>query len=173
MNRAEMTEIFAVLMIAYPQAEMFKAESQQALKEKLAPTITLWTTCLRDVDAWTAQMAVVKLCQTCKFLPSIAEMREAAETVTKEMRSEIDMAYLYARNEVQTLREGEGLDKAYERMPPRSRKVIDAMGGMEAFVPPDKPMFNMMGFEQTYGRLLRSNPIGLPGGSAGQRQLNG
>ena len=37
MNRAEMTEIFAVLMIAYPQAEMFKAESQQALKEKLAP----------------------------------------------------------------------------------------------------------------------------------------
>lgn len=43
MNRAEMTEIFAVLMLAYPNAEMFKAPDQQALKEKLAPVITLWT----------------------------------------------------------------------------------------------------------------------------------
>lgn len=169
MNRAEMTEIFAVLMVAYPNAEMFRAESQQALKERLAPTITLWTTCLQDIDFWTAQKAVIRVCKTCKFPPSIAEMREAAETVTKEMRSEIDMAYLYARNEVQMLREGEGLDKAYERMPPRSRKVIDAMGGMEVFAPPDKPMFNMQGFEETYERLLRKNPVGLP--AAGKKQL--
>ena len=50
MTRAEMTEIFAVLMLAYPNAEMFKAPNRQALMDKLAPTITLWATCLADVD---------------------------------------------------------------------------------------------------------------------------
>ena len=55
MTRAEVTEIFAVLMMAYPNAEMFKAPDKDSLKAKLAPTITLWTTCLRDIDFWAAQ----------------------------------------------------------------------------------------------------------------------
>ena len=46
------------------------------------------------------------------------------------------------------------------------------MGGMEAFAPADKPFFNMAGFEQTYERLLRSNPVGLPGETVGQKKLN-
>ena len=169
MNRAEMTEIFAVLMLAYPNAEMFKATSQQALKEKLAPTITLWTTCLRDMDYWTAQRAAVKVCQTCKFPPTIAEMREAAETVLHETRSEIEHAYLMARNEVNL--HGGNLSDAYSALPQRSQKVIDAMGGMDKFLPEDAVMFNMSGFEQTYERLLRNNPIGLPGEDGGQRKL--
>ena len=41
MTRAEVTEIFAVLMMAYPNAEMFKAPDKDSLKAKLAPTITL------------------------------------------------------------------------------------------------------------------------------------
>ena len=75
MTRAEMTEIFAVLMLAYPNAEMFKAPSKQALMEKLAPTITLWATCLADVDFWTGQQAAVRVCRVCKFPPTIAEFR--------------------------------------------------------------------------------------------------
>lgn len=172
MNRAEMTEIFAVLMIAYPQAEMFKAESQQALKEKLAPTISLWTTCLKDIDFWTAQQAVVRVCQKCKFPPTIAEMREAAEDVKHQVKSEIEWAYMMARSAVNTLMDGETLNDAYASLPTRSKKVIDAMGGMEAFAPVDKPLFNMAGFEQTYERLLRSNPVGLPGETVGQKKLN-
>ena len=60
MTRAEVTEIFAVLMMAYPNAEMFKAPDKDSLKAKLAPTITLWTTCLRDIDFWAAQQAVIR-----------------------------------------------------------------------------------------------------------------
>lgn len=173
MNRAEMTEIFAVLMLAYPNAEMFKAPNQQALKKKLAPTITLWTTCLRDMDFWTGQQAVVRVCQTCKYPPTIAELREAAEAVLRDMRAEISDAYFWARNEVRLLkmREGETLEDAYGRLPARTRKTIDAMGGMEAFLPPGSGMFNMAGFEQTYEQLLRANPIGLPGETAEQKKL--
>ena len=104
MTRAEVTEIFAVLMMAYPNAEMFKAPDKDSLKAKLAPTITLWTTCLRDIDFWAAQQAVIRVCQTCKFPPTIAEMREAAETVLHEVRSEISNAYLMARSELQLAR---------------------------------------------------------------------
>lgn len=169
MNRAEMTEIFAVLMIAYPNAEMFKAPNQQALKEKLAPTITLWTTCLRDMDFWTAQQAVIRVCQTCKFPPTIAEMREAAEAVARETREEIAQAYFFARSAVNLMREDESLEDVYAVLPDRTRKTIDAMGGMEAFLPPGGRMFNMRGFEDTYEQLLRRNPVGLPGGA--QRKL--
>lgn len=172
MNRAEMTEIFAVLMIAYPNAEMFKAESQQELKERLAPTITLWTTCLQDVDYWTAQKAVIRVCKTCKFPPTIAEMRAAADDVTAEVKGEITAACMAARNALRWLRDGESEEEAIRFLPIRTQKTIEAMGGIEAFAPPDKPMFNFAGFEQTYERLLRSNPVGLPGGSGGPRQLN-
>lgn len=168
MNRAEMTEIFAALMLAYPNAEMFRAADQQALKEKLAPTITLWTACLRDMDFWTAQRAVIRVCRTCKFPPTIAEMREAAERVREEVRREIDRAYLSVRDDVRFMTErGKTMRQVYDGLSVRSRKVIDAMGGMEQFAPPDSPMLNMEGFQRTYERLLRSNPVGLPGG---QRQ---
>lgn len=171
MTRAEMTEIFAVLMLAYPNAEMFRAPDQQALKEKLAPTITLWTTCLRDVDFWTAQQAVIRVCRTCKFPPTIAEMREAADRVAADVREEIDRAYLWLRNEICFLRDGETLESVYEGLPARTKKAIDAMGGMDVFVQPGSNMLNMRGFEETYERLLRKNPVGLPGGTGERKKI--
>ena len=132
MTRAEVTEIFAVLMMAYPNAEMFKAPDKDSLKAKLAPTITLWTTCLRDIDFWAAQQAVIRVCQTCKFPPTIAEMREAAEAVLHEIKSEISNAYLMARSELQLARlAGRTKEQALEGMPTRTQKVIEAMGGQE------------------------------------------
>lgn len=83
-------------------------------------------------------------------------------------RSEVEWAYMTARGEVNSLRDGEGLEVAYQRLSPRCRKTIDAMGGMETFAPPDKPFFNMAGFESTYERLLRANPVSLPGQNAKQ-----
>lgn len=169
MTRAEMTEIFALLMIAYPNAEMFRAQTQQSLKEKLAPTITLWTACLREVDFWTAQKAVIRLCRACKFPPTIAEMLEAAQTVGQEVAQEIRCAYLQARSAV--LLECGDPEEAYSTLPTRTRKVIDEMGGMEAFLHPGEGMFDMQGFMDTYERLLRANPVGLPGGA--RKELSG
>ena len=61
--------------------------------------------------------------------------------------------------------------QALEGMPTRTQKVIEAMGGIDAFMPPDKKYFEMERFEQTYETMLRKNPIGLPGSTAGQRQI--
>ena len=76
MTNKEMTELFSVMLLAWPQAEMFKGGIT-----KLGPTIELWTTCTRDIDFWTGQQAVVLLCKTSKFPPTIAEFRQQAEAV--------------------------------------------------------------------------------------------
>lgn len=167
MTRAEMTEIFSVFMLAWPNAETFRASSKEELAAKLGPTITLWTACLRDVDYWTAQKATVKLCQSCKFLPSIAEMREAVEAVNREITGEAKRAYMDARSACMTF----GAEKAYEQLPARSKKVIDAMGGMEVFAPPDKDFFAMLDFESSYETFLRGNPTGLPSARKVQNAL--
>ena len=167
MTRAEMTEIFSVFMLAWPNAETFRASSKEELAAKLGPTITLWTASLRDVDYWTAQKATVKLCQSCKFLPSIAEMREAVEAVNREITGEAKRAYMDARSACMTF----GAEKAYEQLPARSKKVIDAMGGMEVFAPPDKDFFAMLDFESSYETFLRGTPTGLPSARKVQKAL--
>lgn len=164
MTRGETMEILAVLKLAYPNAEMFKAESDQALREKLVPTIILWTTCLQEFDKWIMQRAVVKVCRTCKFPPSIAEMREAGDKVLSECRAEISAAYQTVRNAFfigNAL--GETHEQIFNALPPRIKRVITAMGGMEKFALSDKDAFDMQSFERTYEQLLRSAPIQLPG----------
>lgn len=83
MTKAEMTKIFSVMMLAYPNSKMFEGGIP-----KLKPTIELWTTCLADIDFWTGQQAAVRLCRECKYPPTIAEFREKAETVRLEIESE-------------------------------------------------------------------------------------
>lgn len=92
MTLKETSEIFSVLMLAYPNAEMFKGGIQ-----KLAPTIKVWTQCLNDVDFWTAQQAVIRLCKFCKFPPSIAEFREQVDAVKKEIESDIEECIRFIR----------------------------------------------------------------------------
>lgn len=58
---------------------------------------------------------------------------------------------------------GETTEQICESLPPRTRRVIAEMGGMEKFAPPDKASLDMLGFENTYERLLRSTRIELPG----------
>ena len=123
MTRKEVTEIFSVLMLAYPRAEMFKGGIQ-----KLGPTISLWATCLDDVDFWTGQQAVIRVCKECVFPPSIAEFRTAAQDVTKELEQGADAVFSHIRSYT-------GLygstQEMYEKLPAdsKTKAVIDAMGG--------------------------------------------
>ena len=88
MTRKEMSEIFAIMLLAYPNAEVFKGGIQ-----KLGPTIELWTTALPEVDSWTGQRAVMKLVRECKYPPTIAEFREKAEAVNAEIAEKSRLAW--------------------------------------------------------------------------------
>lgn len=127
MNRLEMTEIFSVMLLAWPNAEMFKGGI-----EKLAPTIELWTACLSDVDFWTGQQALKKLCRECKFPPTMAEFKERADSTTKEIAELIDMRWRFLRFDADTGKSPAEIFAALEQDDP-ARLAIIATGGPDAF----------------------------------------
>ncbi len=153
MTRKEMTEIFTIMSLAWPNAEMFKGGV-----ERLGPTITLWTSCLPDVDFWTAQQAVVRLCRECKFPPTIAEFREQAETVHADIRNVIDQDWNFlTRHRFM----GDGIEQYIKRLPDCQMKtVVTAMGGVEALIIKDKrgQHLNFEGFRDAYTALIRNDP---------------
>lgn len=154
MTRKEMTEVFSVMLLAWPNAEMFKGGVQ-----KLGPTIELWAACLSDVDFWTAQQAVIRLCRTCKFPPSIAEFKEQADAVGQDVLSRINLAW----NEIKFSRL---LDKSpaewYARLPLDSpiKAVVDALGGMENFATSGEEGWNYYEFRDMYEKLIRRETPG-------------
>lgn len=167
MTKTEMTEIFAAMSLAWPQAEMFRNGVS-----KLGPTIALWTACLEELDFWTAQRALVKLCRVCKFPPTIADLKEQADKVAQEIRAEISASWDSFRL---CMHLDKTCEEAYARLPEgsRARKVIDAMGGPSALEVKKTANFgdgreqdyitlNWEGYCQTYERLLRRQSAGLP-----------
>lgn len=168
MTQKEMTEIFGVLLLAYPNAEVFKGGIQ-----KLAPTINLWCTCLSDVDFWTAQQAVIKLCRECKFPPTIAEFKEKADAVKSEIKGRISQDWDFLRMPMKY--HDATPQEAYDKAPPRIKAVVDAMGGPDKLLITETSlmgdgstktfeMFNYESFRTTYEKLLRKEEA-LPGTS--------
>lgn len=162
MTNKEMTEIFGVMLLAWPNAETFRGGIA-----KLGPTIKLWAACTQDVDFWTGQQAVTRLCKTSKFPPSIAEFREQAEAVHSAIEAEarrlieqIEMYnFLGQSNEdyYASLQDG-SLDKA----------VITQMGGPSNLT--TGIMWNIEGIEaacravmQDCPALVGGLPLALPG----------
>ena len=182
MTQKEMVEIFAVMLLAYPNAETFKGGIQ-----KLGPTIELWTACLPEVDFWTGQQAVIKLCRECKFPPTIAEFKEKADAVKSEVRQRIDQAWGFLRMPMK-FQDATPLE-AYNDAPDMTKAAIDAMGGPDKLIitathrlgdgsEKTYEMFNYDGFRDAYEQLLRRQSA-LPGrsrpavGPGGMKQIGG
>ena len=168
-----MTEIFSVMLLAWPNAEMFKGGIQ-----KLGPTIELWAACTSDIDFWTAQQAVIKLCKECKFPPSIAEFRERVEKVNSEIDRRVSNAWQAIRMEGMI---GDTNQEIYERLAPDnlSRRAIDMIGGPNALsipMPGGSERWNYEAWERAYRSLLRQQSS-LAGASrpaiGGPKQIGG
>lgn len=154
MTKKEMTEIFSVMLLAWPNAEMFKGGVA-----KLGPTIELWTACLTEVDFWLGQHAVILLCRECKFPPSIAEFKEKADSVKQELDERISLEW----NQVKF----SGLlnkspEEWYRRLPTGSyvKAVVDALGGVKKFATGGEGSWNYYEFRDMYERLIRTERPG-------------
>jgi len=149
MTKKEITEIFSAMLLAWPNAEMFKGGVQ-----KLGPTIELWAKCLPDVDFWTGQQALVRLCQVCKFPPTIAEFREQVEKVNMDVRRRTEFEWSRIRAE---LGMGSTPQQIYNGLPPSSvgRCAMDAMGGPDAIIQ-DCGLLNFHGFSEAVRDVFKS-----------------
>lgn len=163
MTNKEMAEIFSVMLLAWPNAEVFKGGIA-----KLGPTIKLWTSCTADVDFWTGQQAVIRLCKTCKFPPTIAEFREQVDAVNNKIKALTDSAFLELRNTELLHR---SLENYYKGLPDGSlsKKAIDLMGGVAALTLSHEHngktyhQWNVSGFERACAAVIRGMPT-LVGG---------
>lgn len=152
MTNKEMAEIFGVMLLAWPRAEAF----QDGIS-KLGPTIKLWANCTQEIDFWTGQQAMRRLCMTQKFPPTIAEFREQAAEFKKDLWytvrgvfDELDM--------MDSL--GISLEDYYAGLPQDDfkRKVISAMGGVDKLTDPGG-QWNHQGFQDTLILLLQSKSL--------------
>lgn len=161
MTKKEMTELFSVMLLAWPNAEMFKGGMQ-----KLGPTIELWTACTTDIDFWTAQQAVIKLCQECKFPPTIADFREKAASITREVRVRIQNNWDMLRLDI---RQAKSPEIAFSKLPEGCdiKMVIVAMGGPTALLvkrvrefadgrKEEYETYNFDGFAAAFEQLIHS-----------------
>lgn len=164
MTGKEMTELFAVMLLAWPNAETFKGGIA-----KLAPTIKLWASCTADVDFWTGQQAVKRLCQHCKFPPTIAEFREQTDNVNKDIKKLTDRAFQEIRN-ADTMYGS--LSAFYADLPPKSftKAVIDTVGGIEALTHTwtdssgkECAMWNLREIEDACQMVIRGRPAMIGG----------
>lgn len=160
MTEKETSEVFSVMLLAYPNAECFKGG-----KEKLLPTIKLWARCCADVDFWTAQRAVYKLISECKYPPTIAEFLEKAAAVTAEIDSKADELCQWIRTIVILY----GIEKAYDELLPTDKEIVDCLGGIENVLTPDGSMFRYDAVIAEGKKILKSKSA-LPGGKR-QKQI--
>lgn len=114
----EMSELFALMMLAWPNAPMFQPKQPKQMEA----TVRLWTVCLPDMEFLTGQAAVIQLCRTCKFPPSIAEMGRTEEEIRKGIEDEIHNAVLSLRN---------GGRYFSNTRPDRITKAVSRIGGEE------------------------------------------
>lgn len=164
MTGKEMTELFAVMLLAWPNAETFKGGIA-----KLTPTIKLWVSCTADVDFWSGQQAVIRLCRHCKFPPTIAEFREQVDNVNQDIKQLTDRAFHEIRNaEVMY----GSLAAFYAELPPGNftRAVIDTVGGIEALARTwtdnsgkECSMWNLREIENACRMVIRGRPAMVGG----------
>lgn len=126
MTNKEMTELFSVMLLAWPNAEVFKGGIS-----KLGPTIKLWTGCTADVDYWTGQQAVIRLCKSNKFPPTIAEFLEQVQGVQAKIKELTDKVFYSIRNAEMMYG---SLTAYYDKLPEGclDRRAVDIMGGVDA-----------------------------------------
>lgn len=164
MTSKEMTELFAVMLLAWPNAETFKGGIA-----KLAPTIKLWTACTADVDFWTGQQAVMRLCKSCKFPPTIAEFRDQVENVNGDIKRLTSKVYQEIRNAEYLYG---SLAEFYKSLSADNftRVVIDTVGGLAALSRSfkdksgkEQSMWNLREIEDACQAVIRKRPA-LVGG---------
>ncbi len=170
MTLKEVSEIFGLLLLAYPNAELFKGG-----KEKLKPTIELWTAALPDVDFWTGKQAAIRYIRNSKFPPTIAEFRENAEAVNQELEGRSREAWANLKMLMTCLGLSPAEAVGHESTPEFVRQVVKGMGGPEALIrrfPDGTEVYAYYEFQEAFGKASRA--IGPHLAAGGQmKQIGG
>ena len=151
MTTKEISEIFTIWALNWPNAELFQGGTKM-----LDFRCKIFAEHLSDVEYWDGLQGAAYSLKTRKFAPNIAEFREDIETAHGKILAEINEGYSALRSGYLIAKSlGESPEDFITHLPQRSQTVLRVMGGIEAFAPSDSPTFNYDGFKNTYMTLLR------------------
>lgn len=151
MKNSEMAELFGLMMMAYPNSKMFERGMAP-----LKATIELWTRALPDMDYWTGQQAMYRVVRTCKFPPTIAEFKAAADEVSNEVKALTDAA-------VSALRSSEFLCGSVEKYLDSIsdghpiKRAVSAIGGADKLS--DGNHWTLDNFKEAYTQIIRHDAL--------------
>lgn len=143
MTRKEVTEIFSIIMVAWPNSKIFSDE------QKLKPAVETWAACTKDIDFWTAKKTIISLCQNNKYPPSINEFRERAAEINAKLAED-------AKTLLDMIRIGFNLygNEALDKIPAAHRVIA---GMEEPLLTDDR--WNVDGFVQSYTDLRKAGQL--------------
>lgn len=162
MNRKEISEIFSLWSLNWPNAEMFQGD-----RNLLNARITLYANRLQEVSYWFGRKGALISIDTRRFPPNIAEYREdiSKAKAASEMISGMwfdQLRFADTRN---------GLEAAYTELPQPVQEIVDEMGGMKRVYIPGTQILDGTGFEAAYIRLQMRRENWLPAGENRERRL--
>lgn len=151
MTQAEVLDLLEFLQGCYPKAEFSDGN------------VRAYMLMLRDLDFQAAKLAVTKLAATSKWLPTIAEIREAALASSGDDVPSVDDAYEQAREYVRHGYNPNPVTPGYEAvgapvsrreksLHPLVRRAMEIVG-VDTMALTDEPMIAAAQFRQVYQRL--------------------
>lgn len=122
MTKAATAKLIAVIVMAYPNFDKFKDE------DHIRGMAATWADLFSDDDEQIIAMAVKKHIATSKWPPSIAEIREAAASITNpDIGMTEDEAWRYVADAVRYCGPYQP-SKAKESMPPDIWRLVQSIG---------------------------------------------
>lgn len=84
MTAAEISEVLAVMAVAWPNSELAKADDRL-----MRLTVSVWADAAKDIDVFFGKRAIKALCKKSKFQPTIAEFIEEAKAQESEYEEKL------------------------------------------------------------------------------------
>lgn len=128
MTNKEISKLMALATANFPNMQ----------EKDMGPTLVLWREMLADMPYEVAEAALLKVLATTKFWPTMAEIREAALTITGQQG--LTPAEAWAL--VEQANERYGYYRAAEGMrslPPLVQTVVRALGGFQEICSSEEP----------------------------------
>ncbi len=103
---------------------MTAANFPHVQEKDLGPTVLLWSEILSDIPFKVAKAAIIKVLATAKFWPTVAEIREAAASLTAGSAPLVADAWAMVREAIRR-------DLPENRLHPAIQRAIRGFGGLD------------------------------------------
>lgn len=152
MNKADAARLVAIVVTAYPNFDKFKDE--QAVKS----TTNLWASMFADDDGRIVALAINKHIATCKWPPSVAELREIMLEIQRPDLIPPDKAWAAVSDLLHTVGEYNHGD-LQRQLPPLVARAVETIGWgnlwemHRSYCVGGKPGMDRVAFVQQYGPM--------------------